>query len=164
MLKELIIGFDCREMWLTQAEVKSWEDKSWLLNPNVTRVLSINRGKWQSVFLPRAGKYSLAAEQETAPGYELALPDEWTTSHRYWSDLEAMEAFITEHQSEYQKKCWTIAMTIVQTPQYIGGVKIGEIKMLSIDEEEPDSWSGSQKVESRKRRYTEKRETRKWQE
>src|SRR5258706_13804715 len=27
-----------------------------------------------------------------------------------------------------------------------------------------DKWSGSQKVESRKRRYTEKRETRKWQE
>ncbi len=139
MLKELIIGFDCREMWMPEAEVKSWENKSQLLNPDVTRILGIHRAGWRSVFLPREGKYSLAAERETAPGYELALPDEWTTSYRYWSDLEAMEAFITEHPSEYQKKCWTIAMTIVQTPKYIEAVKIGEIKILPIEDREPDS-------------------------
>lgn len=138
MLKELIIGFDCREMWMPEGDVKAWEDKSWLLNPEVTRILGFHHARWPTVFLPFEGKYSLAAEY-TALGYDLALPIEWTTSYGYWSDLEAMSTFMAEHKEAYQKKCWTIAMTIVQTPEYIEGVKIGEIRILPIEDEKPKS-------------------------
>jgi len=140
MLKELIIGFDCREMWLPEAEVKSWKDKSWLLNPNVTRVLSVNKTTWYSVFLhPLTTKHSLGSEVQTAMGYDRAVPIEWTTSDGFWNDLEAMDAFIVEHKEDYQRKCWTIAITIVQTPIYEEGIKEKYVRIFPIDESEPDS-------------------------
>jgi len=140
MLKELTIGFDCREMWMPEAEVKNWKDKSQLLNPNVERILSINRG-WRSVFLPPEGKYSQNADRYTSPGYKLAIPYEWTTINLFWRDLEAMREFMLRHKKEYQKRCWMIGITVLPTPEYLHGLA-DHMVPPTIDNREPDrSWT-----------------------
>lgn len=138
MVKELIMGFDCREMWRQEAEVKNWENKRQLLNSNVERVLSINRMRWQSVFHSSSGKNSASLDVETAPGYNLTIPVEWMTPNRFWRSLEAMREFLIDHKEEDWRRCWMIGITIVQTPEYLLGTDDDPIRVPLSEEIEPD--------------------------
>lgn len=139
MHKELILGFDCREMWKPESEVKNWPDTSYLLKSDVSRILSVNQRFWQTVFLPPAGKYSLAAQSNTAPGYNLTIPDEWRAFNEFWRDLVAMRDFISDNTDEYQKRCWMIAITIVETPVYLRGTVTDVAWFPPIEAQEFDS-------------------------
>ena len=138
MLKELVLGFDCREMWLPEAEVKNWQDKSWLLNRSAERLLFVGRIWWKSVFVPYDGKASLSAQAATALGYNLTIPVEWLTYNEYWRDLKAMTEFITHHKDEYKKRCWMICITVVQTIEYLKNVEPGEFRVPPVENLEPE--------------------------
>lgn len=116
--KEAIIGFDCREMWLPNVE--SWTEEKrdkFLLRQGIERCLSVSQGDWNSIFLPDPIErwYQTGL---TAPDCRLRIPDEYQaiTLNNFWSDVEALRKFLQEHEDEYPKPCWTIAMTVVDNP------------------------------------------------
>lgn len=117
MYKENVIGFDCREMWLPNVE--SWPSikKDQLIKPDIEKLLTIDRTQWQSVFVSR---YILDKDKfpGTVPGYSLEIPMKFRSPGWFWDNLDAMQIFLEENANEYQRKCWLIAITVVETPIY----------------------------------------------
>jgi hypothetical protein len=120
-VEELIIGFDCREMWLPNSETDPLAKKDHLLKLDIQKLLTIDRTQWKSVFVTH---YIRKSDDDTdvcwgtAPGYHLETPSESLTSGWFWDNLDAMRAFIEKHEYKYQKLCWLIAITVAETPEY----------------------------------------------
>src|SRR5262245_49980101 len=110
MNEELVIGFDCRAVWLTKEEF--WPVP--LLKPAIERWLSIGRGTWPTVFLFRQVKAN-GKEVGTAPDCHLEIPPEHRTRDGFCDDLEAMQAFMEVNRESFQRECWMIALTVVPT-------------------------------------------------
>lgn len=120
MYEELLIGFDCREMSDPRAEIANWtHDKSGLLNPNAIRILTISELEWRSVFLRYEEIPPPFGKGPAFMGNHDAIPLGYATPHGYWYDLGDLLEFLDAHREAYQKPCWVIAASVVQTPEAI---------------------------------------------
>jgi hypothetical protein len=114
---ETVTGYDCREMWLPNVESWSYLAKQSLLRSDIERRLTIGREGWNSVFVHHTTKVD-GGWLGTAPGYTLAIPDEYRTSESFWDDDLAMSDFVRQHQDAFQQPFWAIAFSLVRTPKY----------------------------------------------
>jgi hypothetical protein len=118
MEKELVIGFDCRAMWLSRSEL--WPHIQWheLLKTDIENWLSIERLVWPTVFLfhqVRVNGWIVG----TAPDCNLEIPYEHRTQDSFWDDLDAMQSFLEENKQAFQRPSWMIALTVVPTANYL---------------------------------------------
>lgn len=115
MDKELVIGFDCRAMWLTE-ESSTFQS---FLKPDIERRLSIGRTTvWPTVFLFHQVRVN-GRIVGTAPDCNLEIPYEHRTQDSFWDDLEAMQSFMKENQEAFQRPSWMIALTVVPIANYM---------------------------------------------
>jgi hypothetical protein len=108
MYRELVIGFDVREMWLdVDSQWPLRKKKQFLLKYDVVKPLSVNGWVWYSVFTESAPRlwqgYSRKPEylgeewdQVFAPGREVSDPG-WITPRKIRAlDLHQMESYLRE--------------------------------------------------------------------
>src|SRR5436853_3430499 len=106
MERELVIGFDCRAMWLYTFD----EAHRPFLKPDLEYWFSIGRTTWPTVFLFSQVKVN-GKDVGTAPDCNLQIPYEHQTSDGFWDDLEAMQSFMEENKEAFQRSSWVIALT-----------------------------------------------------
>jgi hypothetical protein len=120
MYIEKVIGFDGREIWIPKTENDTKEYHENLLRLDIEKKLTVAQEKWQSIFISSRSHWD-GKIIGVAPGYELSIPNghESLGIGGLWGNLNEMIAFVRSNSKHYQRKCWLIAITIVETPGYL---------------------------------------------
>jgi hypothetical protein len=115
MLKERIIGFDCRLANNSRHEEYKDYELLWNIETNVKRLesfgirLSIMTDVWDSVFM----RYPYDFDERSA--FKMEAPDRYyRTQDYYWYDLELMTLYLDEHFHSKHHECWIIAITVIE--------------------------------------------------
>jgi hypothetical protein len=151
MYIEKVIGFDGREMWIPKTENGTKEYQENHLRLDVEKVLTVTQERWPSIFISSHSHFD-GKLIGVASGYELSIPNghESLGIGGLWSNLNKMIAFVESNSKHYQRKCWLIAITIVETPFYLDSSQdtkgralylIQKPQPIMVSPDEPDtSW------------------------
>ena len=119
MFVEAMVGFDAREMQTDFAEMWSSDRQAlYLLRTNLNKPLSTDDMVWVRLF--RSAKSDLPAWvwEPVFPNARIELPVWVGPRHDLWENLEAMQAFMREHQAALDgMQYWTIAITQCVSPE-----------------------------------------------
>ena len=112
-VKEWIIGYDAREMWHHNFEgMKKQKPTSiGFLRDGIVKPLTVDSSIWPCVF--NDGHYPRLsdAEREKIGLGTVQLP-EWTGINMpLWENLEKLEKYLAEYETELTKPYWIIAIT-----------------------------------------------------
>lgn len=116
MYQELVIGYDCREVWSPGNDSLPQSDKLHLLRPDIERALSIQKHIWNTVFV---SEHSFSSNEQS--GVASACNLTISREHEFWgfwNDLEKMCASLKENIREYKRPCWMISVSVVKTTKY----------------------------------------------
>lgn len=101
MLKERLLGFDAREMWMDTEEFWPLERKqSYLFREDVLKPFSTDETTWPSIFDHGEGSFMAAAERERWGFTGLQTPS-WTGANGLWQDLAEMRRHTATNQPYY---------------------------------------------------------------
>jgi hypothetical protein len=125
MYRNVVVGFDAREMWLdVDSQWPQTRKDEILLRHDVVKPLSVDHYVWHSVFsesseprlwrsVSRQARYSGSEWEHTfAEGRKLSAPDGYRPRN-VWRNLASLQGYLQESWGEVWKPCYVVAVVEV---------------------------------------------------
>lgn len=116
-MKEFVIGYDAREMWLPDARGNDpqWGRHTWLRD-DVIKPLTVDRLHWKSLFRAPPKIFSaqgIEIETGTVPNVpDVEPPIEYRAFwFSYWANLNALQTYLSNAWKNPAQPCWLMAIS-----------------------------------------------------
>jgi len=125
-MKEIMIGYDIREMWLdTESFWNEERRKEFLLKQQVKKPISVDNTVWPSIYnldiaepidymraIPRSKNYKTKEWDNTVKNHKvLSIPNHTGWLGDLWNELSVVKQNTSVSWSNKWKPCWIIAIT-----------------------------------------------------